>query len=68
MLACSSELETLALITSRMTKHIHLCGQSLECMLLWMRALLWMGALEELAVVDAPHQERLILWNMIGDY
>ncbi|XP_039814098.1 uncharacterized protein LOC120676835 [Panicum virgatum] len=62
MLACSPELETLALIISRMTKRIHLRGQSLKCMRLWT------GVVEGLAVVDAPHLERLILWKSVGDY
>ena len=60
MLACSPELETLALIISSMTKRIHLRAQSLKCMLLWV------GVVDELAVVDAPHLERLILWKTIG--
>ncbi|CAL4975439.1 unnamed protein product [Urochloa decumbens] len=62
MLACSPELETLALILSRMTKRIHLRSQSLKCMLLWK------GLVEELAVVDAPHLERLVLWRAVGDH
>ncbi|CAO2183463.1 unnamed protein product [Urochloa humidicola] len=61
MLACSPELETLALIIGRMTKHIRLRSQSLKCMLLWM------GVVQELAVVDAPHLERLIIWRVVGD-
>ncbi|KAF8696791.1 hypothetical protein HU200_036428 [Digitaria exilis] len=62
MLACSPELETLALIINAMPKRIHLRSQSLKCMLLWT------GVADELAVVDAPHLERLILWQTAGDY
>ncbi|CAO2170516.1 unnamed protein product [Urochloa humidicola] len=61
MLACSPELETLALIIDRMTKRIRLRSQSLKCMLLWM------GVVQELAVVDAPHLERLVIWRVVGD-
>jgi hypothetical protein len=55
MLACSPELEALAVIVSRMPKRICLRGQSRQCMLLWM------SAADELAVVDAPRLVRLVL-------
>lgn len=60
MLACSPKLETLALIISKTPRRIRLRGQSLRCMLLWS------GMADELAVVDAPRLDRLILWGTVG--
>ncbi|CAO2208577.1 unnamed protein product [Urochloa humidicola] len=61
LLACSPELGTLALIIRNRINHIRVRSQSLKCMLLWV------GVAEELAVVDAPHLERHILWETGGD-
>ncbi|CAL4948923.1 unnamed protein product [Urochloa decumbens] len=61
ILACSPELETLALIINNRTNHIRIRSQSLKCMVLWV------GVAKELAVVDAPHLERLILRETGGD-
>ncbi|CAO2176839.1 unnamed protein product [Urochloa humidicola] len=60
MLACSPELRMLALVSSRMPLRIHLRGPNLLCMILVM------SLADELAVVDAPRLERLILWRTIG--
>ncbi|TVU34398.1 hypothetical protein EJB05_16230, partial [Eragrostis curvula] len=56
MLSCSPVLEILALILSQFPGRIRLRSQSLKCMLLWMYFA------EEVAVVDAPCLQRLILW------
>ncbi|CAL4962813.1 unnamed protein product [Urochloa decumbens] len=60
MLACSPELRMLALVSSRMPLRIRLHGPNLLCMILLM------SLADELAVVDAPRLERLILWRTIG--
>ncbi|GJN18481.1 hypothetical protein PR202_gb05647 [Eleusine coracana subsp. coracana] len=60
MIACSPEMETLSLVFSTRPELIRLRSQSLLCMLLWA------STAEELAVVDAPCLERLILWRTSG--
>ncbi|CAO2183459.1 unnamed protein product [Urochloa humidicola] len=61
MLSCSPVLEILALALSKYPKRIRLKSQSLQCILLFMYLA------EELAVVDTPHLERLILWMTCVD-
>ncbi|PVH38437.1 LOW QUALITY PROTEIN: hypothetical protein PAHAL_5G257700 [Panicum hallii] len=56
MLASSPELETLGLVL-RPARASHLRGKKLQCFLFW----LYMAV--ELAVVDAPCLERLIMWH-----
>ncbi|CAO2179342.1 unnamed protein product [Urochloa humidicola] len=60
MLACSPELRMLALFSSRMPLCIRLRGPNLLCMILVM------SLADELAVVDAPRLEQLILWRTMG--
>ncbi|CAO2203918.1 unnamed protein product [Urochloa humidicola] len=60
MLACSPELRVLALISSRMPLCIRLRGPNLLCMILLM------SLADELAIVDAPRLDRLILYRTIG--
>ncbi|CAO2179362.1 unnamed protein product [Urochloa humidicola] len=58
MLASSPELETLAFVVSYgMPELVRLIGKKLKCVLLWL------SMVEELAVVDAPSLERLIMWH-----
>ncbi|CAL4948937.1 unnamed protein product [Urochloa decumbens] len=58
MLASSPELETLAFVVSYgMPKLVRLLGKKLKCVLFWL------SMAEELAVVDAPSLERLIMWH-----
>ncbi|RCV26043.1 hypothetical protein SETIT_5G213700v2 [Setaria italica] len=57
MLASSPALETLALVLSYgLPQHVRLRGQNLRC------ALFWLSMADELAVVDAPRLERLLMW------
>ncbi|RCV26042.1 hypothetical protein SETIT_5G213600v2 [Setaria italica] len=58
MLASSPELETLALVVSYgQPKLVRLRGKKLKCVLFWI------SMADELAVVDAPSLERLIMWH-----
>ncbi|CAL4955611.1 unnamed protein product [Urochloa decumbens] len=58
MLASSPELETLAFVVSYgMPELVRLLGKKLKCVLFWL------SMAEELAVVDAPSLERLIMWH-----
>jgi hypothetical protein len=58
MLASSPELETLALVVSYgLPKFVRLLGKKLKCVLFWL------SMVDELAVVDAPSLERLIMWH-----
>ncbi|PUZ55975.1 LOW QUALITY PROTEIN: hypothetical protein GQ55_5G257300 [Panicum hallii var. hallii] len=54
MLASSPALETLALL--RLPQHVRLRGQNLQCVLFWL------SMADELAVVDTPRLERLLMW------
>ncbi|XP_072150322.1 F-box/LRR-repeat protein 13 [Setaria viridis] len=57
MLTSSPALETLALVLSYgLPQHVRLRGQNLRC------ALFWLSMADELAVVDAPRLERLLMW------
>ncbi|KAL6614995.1 hypothetical protein ACP70R_037265 [Stipagrostis hirtigluma subsp. patula] len=61
MLAASPVLETLALVGIAEAKHVRLRGRKLQCVLFWL------FAAAELALVDAPLLERLILWDTTSD-
>ncbi|OEL19688.1 hypothetical protein BAE44_0019294 [Dichanthelium oligosanthes] len=57
MLASSPALETLALVLSYgLPQHVRLRGQNLQCVLFWL------SMANELAVVDTPRLERLLMW------
>ena len=57
MLASSPTLETLALVLScGPPQHVRLRGQNLLCVLFWL------SMADELAVVDTPRLERLLMW------
>jgi hypothetical protein len=55
MLACCPVLEKLVFVLNSMPDPVRIRSRSLRCMLLWM------SAVEEVAVVDAPLLERLFL-------
>ncbi|CAO2179361.1 unnamed protein product [Urochloa humidicola] len=57
MLASSPALKTLALVLScGPPQHVRLRGQNLQCVLFWL------SMADELAVVDTPRLERLLMW------
>nr|CAB3477512.1 unnamed protein product [Digitaria exilis] len=57
MLASSPALETLAVVLSYgLPRHVRVRGQNLRCVLFWL------SMADELAVVDAPRLERLLMW------
>uniref|UniRef100_A0A0A8YJC2 F-box domain-containing protein n=1 Tax=Arundo donax TaxID=35708 RepID=A0A0A8YJC2_ARUDO len=58
MLASSPALEMLALVVSYgLPQHFRLRGHNLQCVLFWLSMTV------EIAVVDAPRLERLIMWR-----
>jgi hypothetical protein len=59
LLARSPVLDTFAVALSKMFERVHLRSESFRC------ALLWHCFVEEVAVVDSPLLERLILWEIV---
>lgn len=61
LLARSPVLDTFAVALSKMFERVHLRSQSFKCVLLWH------CFVEEVAVMDSPLLERLILWEIVVD-
>lgn len=57
MLASSPKLKKLSLIGDGLPEHVHLRGQTLECVIFWLSASV------EVVVAGAPSLERLIMWR-----